>query len=328
VTISRIRSALGLAVAAAWLAAGSAAAQAQDYPKGPVRLVVTTGVGASPDVVARTVAEGLSRLWKQQVFVTNHPGAAGSIGMRVAGSAPADGYTLMHALSSSFVALPEIAKTFPYDLVRDFVSIGFISEVPMGFVVPASLGVNTLGEFIDYAKKRPGQVNVAVLSRGGMTHLVAEWIRSEAKIEFASVHYPGAPGALSDLMGGRVEAFVDGLPSLMGPIAGGKVKLIAVGSEKRLPNLPDTPTFSETLPTLKRAAGWFALMAPPGTPPAIAEKVSGDLRKVLSERDIQEKFLGMASYTRPMSPKELLAFVREEQNMWRPVIEQIGLRGK
>ena len=114
------------------------------------------------------------------MFVTNHPGAAGSIGMKVAGTSPPDGYTLLFALSSSFVALPEIAKDYPYDLVRDFVSIGFVCEQPMAVAVPPSLGVNTLGELIDYVKKRPGEINVAVLSRGGIPHLTSEWIKLAA----------------------------------------------------------------------------------------------------------------------------------------------------
>ena len=146
-------------------------APAQNFPTAPVKLIVTTGAGGAPDVIARIVAEGLSRHWGQQVFVTNHPGAAGSIGMKVAGTSPPDGYTLLFGLSSSFVALPEIAKDYPYDLVRDFVSIGFVCEQPMAIAVPASLGINTLGELIDYAKKRPGEINVAVLSRGGIPHL-------------------------------------------------------------------------------------------------------------------------------------------------------------
>ena len=137
-------------------AATATPAPAQNFPNAPVKLIVTTGAGGAPDVIARIVAEGLSRHWGQQVFVTNHPGAAGSIGMKVAGTSPPDGYTLLFGLSSSFVALPEIAKDYPYDLVRDFVSIGFVCEQPMAIAVPPSLGVNTLGELIDYAKKRPG----------------------------------------------------------------------------------------------------------------------------------------------------------------------------
>jgi tripartite-type tricarboxylate transporter receptor subunit TctC len=301
-------------------------ASAQSYPSAPVKLVVTTGAGSSPDVIARIVAEALSRHWGQQVFVTNHPGAAGSIGMKVAGTSPADGYTLLHALSSSFVALPEIASTFPYDLLRDFAAIGFVCEQPMAVAVPPELGVNTLGEFIDYVKKRPGQVNVAVLSRGGIPHLTIEWIKLAAGLDLTSINYPGTPAGLSDVMGGRVQAISDGLPSLSGSIAGGKLKLIAVGSAQRLPNFPGTPTIAETLPQIKRALGWFALMAPPGTPDPIARKVSDDLKVVLSEPALTQKFADIASYIRPMNPAELRAYIQEERKLWKPVIAQIGMK--
>src|SRR5215813_11314419 len=197
---------------------GRSAALAQTYPAAPVKLIVTTGAGGAPDVLARIVAEGLSRRWGQQVFVANHPGAAGSIGMKVAGTSPADGYTLLSALSSSVVARPEIAKDYPYDLVRDFVSIGFVCEQPMAIAVQPSLGIGTFGELIEYAKKRPGQVNVAVLSRGGIPHLTAEWIKLVADLEWTSINYPGTPAGLSDVMGGRVQVIIDGLPSLAGDL--------------------------------------------------------------------------------------------------------------
>src|SRR4029078_3743925 len=219
----------------------------------------------------------------QRAFVANQPGAAGSIGMKVAGSAPADGYTLLFALSSSFVALPEIAKDYPYDLVRDFVSIGFVCEQPMAIAVPTSLGVNTLGELIDYVKKRPGEINVAVLSRGGIPHLTSEWIKLTAGLDWTSINYPGRPPGVPDVMGGGVQVIIDGFPSLAGAVNGGQLKLLAVGAEKRLPNRPETPTIAETLPSIPRALGWFALMGPPGTPEAVAKKVSDDLRIVLSE---------------------------------------------
>ena len=299
-------------------------AAAQNYPNAPVKLIVTTGAGAAPDVIARIVAEGLSRQWNQQVFVTNHPGAAGSIGMKVAGSAPPDGYTLLFGLSSSFVALPEIAKSFPYDLVRDFVSIGFVCEQPMAIAVPPSLGVNTLGELIAYAKKHPGQVNVAVLSRGGIPHLTSEWIKMTAGLEWTSVNYPGAPAGLADVMGGRVQVMMDGLPSLAGAINGGKLKLIAVGSAKRLPDHPETPTIAETLPAISRALGWFAVMGPPGTPEPVAKKISEDLRTVLKEPAMIKRFEDIASYISPMSPAELQNYIRTEQALWKPVIEQIA----
>jgi tripartite-type tricarboxylate transporter receptor subunit TctC len=297
---------------------------AQSYPSAPVKLIVTTGAGGAPDVIARIVAEGLSRRWGQQVFVANHPGAAGSIGMKVAGTAPPDGYTLLFALSSSFVALPEIAKDYPYDLVRDFVSIGFVCEQPMAIAVPSTLGVATLGELIDYVKKRPGQVNVAVLSRGGIPHLTPEWIKLAAGLDWTSINYPGTPAGLSDVMGGRVQVIMDGLPSLAGSIGGDRLKLLAIGSAKRLPNRPDTPTIAETLPAIPRALGFFALMGPPGMPEALAKKVSDDLRAVLDEDATKKRFEDIASYINPMSPGELLAYIRGEQALWKPVIEQIS----
>jgi len=244
--------------------------------------------------------------------------------MKVAGSAPPDGYTLLFAQSSSFVALPEIAKDYPYDLVRDFVSIGFVCEQPMAVAVPSSLGVNTLGELIDYVKKRPGEVNVAVLSRGGIPHLTAEWIKLAAGLEWTSINYPGAPAGLSDVMGGRVQVIMDGLPSLAGAINGGQLKLLAVGSTKRLPNRPDTPTIAETLPAIPRAQGFFALMGPPGTPAPFAKRISDDLRAVLAEDGTRKRFEEIASYINPMSPEELLAYIRTEQALWKPVIEQIS----
>jgi len=230
----------------------------------------------------------------------------------------------LFALSSSFVALPEIAKDYPYDLVRDFVSIGFVCEQPMAIAVPATLGINSLGEFIAYVKAHPGAVNVAVLSRGGIPHLTSEWIKLAANLEMTSVNYPGTPAGLSDVMGGRVQAIIDGLPSLAGAIQGGKLKLIAVGSEKRLPDHPDVPTINETLPQIKRALGWFALMGPPAMPQPVAQKVSDDLRVVLSQPEIKQRFTTVASYINPMTPAQLLDYIHTEQALWKPVIERIS----
>jgi tripartite-type tricarboxylate transporter receptor subunit TctC len=321
--LSAMRSILAL-VGALALCATFSDARAQNFPNAPVKLIVTTGAGGAPDVIARIVAEGLSKHWNQQVFVTNHPGAAGSIGMKVAGTSPNDGYTLLFALSSSFVALPEIAKDYPYDLVRDFVSIGFVCEQPMAVAVPSSLGINTLAELIAYTKARPGQVNVAVLSRGGIPHLLSEWIKLTAGLEWTSINYPGTPAGLTDVIGGRVQVIMDGLPSLAGAISGGQLKLLAVGSAKRLPNRPDTPTIAETLPAIPRALGWFALMGPPGTPEIATKKISDDLKVVLADPAIRKRFEDIASYSNPMSPAELKSYIQTEQALWKPVIERIA----
>jgi tripartite-type tricarboxylate transporter receptor subunit TctC len=303
--------------------AGSSRADAQSYPKAPVRLIVSTGAGAAPDVIARIVAEALSRRWGQQVYVTNQPGAAGAIALKVAGSSPPDGYTLLFALSSNFVSLPEIAKDYPYDVVRDFVSIGFVCEQPVALTVSPTLGVNSLGELVAYVKSHPGQVNVAVLSRGGIPHLTSEWIKSAAHLDWTAINYPGAPAGLSDVIGGRVQVMLDALPSLSGAINGGQLKLLAVGAAKRLPDLPDTPTISETLPEIPRALGWFALMGPPGLPAELAKKISEDLREVMADATMKKRLQDIASYPAAMSPIELRDYIRAEQALWKPVIEKI-----
>jgi tripartite-type tricarboxylate transporter receptor subunit TctC len=278
-------------------------------------------------VVCRIVADQLSKLWGQQTVVLNQPGATGGIAMRTAGTSAPDGHTLLFALSSGFVALPEIQSSFPYDLARDFVPVGFVGQSPMAIAVSPSLGVITLAEFIALAKQRPGQINIAVSTRGNLPHLTVEKLRLATSTDLTAIHYPGTPQALSDVVSGRVHAAVESLPGLKGAIAGGSLKLLAVCSPERLPNFPDAPTASETLPGFA-AVGWYAVMAPPGTPEPVARQVSDDLRSILSRPDVRERLQDIGCYTRPMSPAELRAFIESEQKLWKPVIAQINLKGR
>jgi tripartite-type tricarboxylate transporter receptor subunit TctC len=309
------------------IALSAADTEAQTFPSAPVKIIMSTGAGSGPDVIGRIAADHLSRLWGQQAVVVNHPGATGGIAMRVAGNAAPDGYTLLQALGSGFFALPEVQSTFPFDLIRDFVPIGHVGEQPMVVAVAPSLGVNSLPELIALAKKRPGGINIAVLSRGGLPHLTAEWLRAASHAEMTSVHYPATPQALNDVVTGRVDAVVESLPALAGAVAGGSLKLIAIGSPQRLPDFPGVPAVAETLPGF-RSIGWFALMAPPATPEPIARKVSDDLRAALAKPDLQQRYRELGTYVRPMTPAELLSFAREEQQIWKPVIARIGVAQK
>jgi tripartite-type tricarboxylate transporter receptor subunit TctC len=299
-------------------------AKAQAYPSAPVKIVMSTGAGSGPDVIGRIAADHLSRLWGHQAIILNHPGATGAIAMRVAGNASPDGYTLLQALGSGFFALPEVQATFPFDLVRDFVPIGLVGEQPMVIAAASSVGVTSLPELIALAKKRPKGLNIAVLNRGGLPHLTAEWLRTASGTDITSVHYPAAPQALNDAIAGRVEAIVESLPALAGSVIGGSLKLLAVASSERLPDFSGVTTAAETFPGFQ-AVGWFALMAPPGTPEPIARKVSDDLRAVLARPELQQRYRDLATYARPMTPTELLAFARDEQQRWKPVIARIGI---
>ena len=301
------------------LAAGGA--NAQSFPSGPVKIVVAVGPGSSPDVILRVLAEHLTRLWGQQTIVFNQPGGAGAVAIRSVVSTVPDGHTLYMALASNFIALAELQTNFPVDVVRDFVPIGYVGEHPMVVAASTELGVNTLPELIALAKRRKGELNVAAGNRGSILHLTGEWLRKAAGIDVTLLHYPAASQAIADVLGGRVQVMIDAISSMRGAIDGGKIKPLAVAATKRLYNFPDLPAVAETIPGFE-AMGWFALMAPPGTPAPIAQKISDDLRTVLARPELQQRFKDLGTYIRPTTPAELTAFIRDQQRIWRPVIAE------
>jgi tripartite-type tricarboxylate transporter receptor subunit TctC len=299
---------------------GIGKAQAQKFPDGPVKIVTSVGPGATPDIISRLVADHLTRLWGQQVIVLNQPGGAGAVAIKAVAPAAPDGHTLYMSLASNFVALPELQKNFPVDVLRDFVPIGFVGEQPLGIGVAPSLGVSSLPDLITLLKRKPGELNIAAGNRGSILHLAAEWFRTATGTKFTLLHYSGGAKALPDILGGRVQATVDALASLGAAADGGQLKLLAVTSSKRLYNFAKTPTVAETLPGF-RALGWMALMAPPRTPAPLAEQISADLRKVLAG-DLGKRLDELGNYPRPTTPAELRDFIAEEQRIWRPVIAE------
>jgi tripartite-type tricarboxylate transporter receptor subunit TctC len=308
----------------ATFAAMSVGAGAANYPDRPVKVIVSAAAGNGPDVIGRIIADHLTRLWGQQVLITNHPGAGGAIAVRAAGKSAPDGYTLYLAIAGNFVGLSEIQTRLPFDIVGDFVPIGLVSEQPMLIGTNSALGVRSLPELIALAKKRQGEINIGVGAAGGLPHLTAAWLRKASGTDMTIVHYPGAPQAVTDLIGGRVHVTIEALSVFKGAIASGSLKPLAVAAERRLPNMPDLPTAAETLPGFV-AMGWFALMAPPGTPQTIARKVSDDLRSVLGHPELKERFVELGSYAHPTSPGELIEFIRSQQQLWGPVLAEVGL---
>jgi tripartite-type tricarboxylate transporter receptor subunit TctC len=274
-------------------------------------------------VVSRIVAEHLGKRWGQQVVIENRPGAGGAIGVRAAGTSPPDGYTLYMAVASNFIALPEIRAKLPFDLARDFVPIGFVGAHPMVIGASTALGVDTLPRLIALAKKQPGELNIGIATRGSLPHLTAEWLRFASGADFTIVHYPGAPQAITDLMGGRINVVIETLSTFAAAVAAGKLKALAVATAQRLPGAPDLPTVAETFPGFL-AMGWFALIAPPGTPEPIARKVSDDLRAVLALQEVKQRLAELGSHIEPMAPGELLRFIRGQQAAWQPVLAEIA----
>jgi tripartite-type tricarboxylate transporter receptor subunit TctC len=319
-------------IAGLWLltlpAASAAQAQAGNYPSRPVTIISDAAAGATPDVDARFVAEGLGKIWGPQVVVINHPGANGSIAARSASEAAPDGYTLFMPALSTFVALLTVAPNLPLKLPRDFLPIGFTAENPMFVAVNPALGVTTLPQLIALAKKEPGTVSIAVTGIGRLTHLTGELLQTRADIKLLAVPYAGGPApALGDVATGRVSMIIEGYSGIAGAVNAGSVKLIAVASPERLPQFPDLPTVAETIPGFA-ATGWQVLVAPVGTPEPIIRKVSDDLRKVVTDPDFKARLGRIGSYSRAMSAPEALAFVQKEQQTWLPVLEKIAAATK
>ena len=304
---------------------GSGVAHAQDgkYPTKPVTIISDAAAGSAPDVAVRLVADGLTKLWNEQVIVLNRPGANGSIAARAASEAVADGYTLFMPSLSTFVALPTVAPNLPVKLPRDFLPIGFAADQPMFITVSPSVDAKALPQFIELAKKEPGKYSVAVSGVGRLTHLTSELLQSRAGIELVSVPYTkGMANAIADAASGRVSLIIENFSAVIGGVRGGQIKLLAVASAQRLPDFPDVPTVAETFPGFI-ASGWQVLLAPLGTPAPIIAKVSADLRQVVTDPEFAKKMAPLGAYPRAMTPEEAQAFVAKQQETWLPIVQKI-----
>jgi tripartite-type tricarboxylate transporter receptor subunit TctC len=306
---------------------GALAAHAADYPAKPVRVIAQGAAGSGPDVIVRIVTEQLGRAWGQPVLIVNQAGAGGIVAGRAAAAAEPDGYTLYAPTITTFVILPEMHDTLPFDLERDFAPVGLVAETPMMIAVAPALGVKSLPELIAAAKARPDAIFYAANNRGSLPHLTGELFRSRTGAPVSFVPYPGATAGLQDLAGGRVSMIVESVGALRGAAQAGTVKPLAVASAQRLPSLPDLPAVAETIPGFV-AMGWVALLVPAGTPPAIVRKVNEDLGAAVVQPEARRKLEELGAYPRPLSPAETAAFVRAEQQAWRPRVREVGLKSQ
>ena len=314
----------GLFSAAVLVSCLCTSVEAAEFPDRPVRIITQGAAGSGPDVIARLVAEELARLWHQQVLILNHPGGGGVVAARAAATAEPNGYTLYIPTITSFVIMPELQRSLPFDIVTDFTQIGFVAETPMMFGVSPTLGVDSLQAFITLSKQRPAQLFYAANNRGSLPHLTGELLRKQTGADVTFVPYPGAAAGLQDLIGGRVAMIVESVGALSGSVKGGSVKALAVAAARRLPTLPDLPTVAETVPGFE-ALGWFVLSGPAKLPPQLVQRINHDLNQALTQPTLKEKLLGLGAFARPMTPADTVAFIRKEEQVWRPLVREIGL---
>jgi tripartite-type tricarboxylate transporter receptor subunit TctC len=295
-------------------------AQAPGVPARPVKIVTQQGPGGATIGAMRLIADRLGKRWGQPVLLMTEPGAGGAIAAKTVAEAAPDGRTLFMALASAFVVLPKTHKNLPFD-VDQFTPVGFVGEVPMGIAVSSELRVDSLQALIALSKQTSGGLNVAAAFRGSLPDLTTELFRVRSGAAITAIHYPSSAQAMTDIVSGRVPVLIDGLG---GPLSSGQVKLLAVASPQRVRSHPHVPAIAETLPGFA-ASGWFVLVAPPHTPAALARRINGDLRAVLAEPDVAQKFADLSTTTRDYAPGQVANFIRAEQRLWTPVVEQLKL---
>jgi tripartite-type tricarboxylate transporter receptor subunit TctC len=302
-----------------------AGAKAQPYPSKPIRLVVPVPPGGSNDVLSRITAQAMSPGLGQQVVIDNRAGAAGMIGAdNVAKSAP-DGYSLLN-IQASFVANPALRTRMPYDTLNDFAFVGMMARAPLLAVVHPSLPVKNIKELVALAKSHPGQINYGTPGIGSYTQLATELFRRMAGINIVHVPYKGIAPALTDLMGGQLQLAMTSPPSVMSQVQAGRLKALAVGSEKRSVFLPNIPTIAESGYADYRADYWWGIAAPAKTPVEIVNRLAAELNKALQSAEIKQRYAAEGAEPTAMTREQLRQFIAADIPRWRQVALDANIR--
>jgi tripartite-type tricarboxylate transporter receptor subunit TctC len=313
-----------LRVAAALLLLVAPAFAQAPYPNKQVRIVVPFPAGGSADILCRLVGEKLSAAWGQTVIIDNRAGAGGNVGAEIVYRAEPDGYTLLCSPPGPLSINHNLYKTLPYDWTK-FVPIGVLALVPNVITARADLPANSLQEFIAWAKANPGKATYASQGNGSTSHLSASNLATLAGIELVHVPYKGEGPALVDISAGRVDIFIGNISASLRFEKQKQVKFLGLASRTRSPVAPDVPTTAELgLPDLV-ASAWFALVAPPGTPDAIARKVSADMAAALKLPEMRARFLELGAEPQGGTPAETAAFIKGEEARWRGVIKSANV---
>jgi tripartite-type tricarboxylate transporter receptor subunit TctC len=304
----------------------AAAAGAETFPSRPVKLVVTFAAGGAADLFARVFANTMGADLGQQVFIEVHAGAGGMTGVDFTAKSPPDGYTLCFNGASAISAIPFMVAKMPYDWQKDLALITTVLRVPEAIVVPSSLGIDTLPAFIAYARERPGKVNFGSAGAGTITHLGAELLKEEAKIDIVHVPYRGVAPAVTDLLGGQVQMLVADVPFLLPQIKAGSLKALAITSATRTPVLPDVPTTAELGYPRVNSDNWYGLIAPAGVPADVLARLHRAAIAALNSEDLKKQYDTFNATPAPSTPQQYAAYVLAEQAKWGPVVLKTGVK--
>jgi tripartite-type tricarboxylate transporter receptor subunit TctC len=312
-------------VAAALLVPASGAAVAQaDYPNRTIKIIVPAPPGPMLDVLPRIVGDKLSARWHQPVVIENRPGFAQNLGAETVWKAEPDGYTLVFTPPGPLVLSQHIYAKLNFD-PGTFTPVGVMVTVPPTFIASAKLPVTSFQEFVAYAKANPNKITYGSPGAGSTPQLAVENLQNAAGIRLVHVPYQGLAPALRDLLAGHIDVMIDNLGNILPHLKDGQLKLLAVTTSSRLPEVPDTPAVSEFLPGYVHQ-DWFAFAAPPKTPPEIAAKVSREIADVMKLPDVRKRIEGFV--VRPVggTPEEMGALMKSDSERWRRVVAASGIK--
>ena len=306
--------------------AALATAQAQGYPNKPVRLIVPYPAGGTTDIIARVATQQLSERLKQPFVVENKGGANGAIGSAEVARAPADGYTLLMGTASTHGINSAVYKSLPYDAVKDFAPVTIVASTPNIIAVHPSVPAKNLQELLALAKAQPGKLNYGSTSLGGSPHMSAELLKMMAHVDMLHVPYKGAAPMLTDLMGGQVQVGFDNLPSTINFVRSGKVRAIAVTTAQRWPGAPEIPTVAESGVPGYEVSGWFGLLAPAGTPPAVLKTIQQAIAEAVKQPEVNKQMLDLGALPVANTPEAFAALVQADVAKWREVVKSTGVK--
>ena len=301
-------------------------AAAQDFPKGPVKIIIPFPPGGPTDTVGRLISLKLQEIWGQPVIIDYKPGAGTVIGIDYVAKSQPDGYTF-GMVNSSFAVNPILRKTMPYTTAKDLAGVTQLANLQLAIVARPDAPFNTLPELIAYAKKNPGKLTYGTPGAGGTTHLGAELLKREASFDMLHSPFKGSAPAHTELLGGRIDLVMDPLLSVLPYIKAGRMKMIATMGEKRVAGYAQYPTVAEVLPGFQVNA-MLGFVAPSGTPRPIIEKIQADTAKVLAMPDIKKRIEELGMEIVASRPEQFDAYIQSETKKWARVIAEARIEAE
>ena len=296
---------------------------ASDYPSKPVRIVVGFSAGGTTDVVARIMAKELTESLGQSFLVENRPGGGSNIATEAVKAAAPDGYTLLFVAVTSAIN-QTLYPNVKFDLNRDFEAVALGAKVPNVLVVNPKVPANNVQELIAYAKANPDKVSYASSGSGTSIHMAGELFKLRTGLKTQHIPYKGSAPALTDLMAGQVQFMFDNMPSSWPHVMSGKLKALAVTTNKRSPTAPDLPTMEESGIKPFDVSSWFGLIAPAGTPPEVVQKLNAAMNKAFDKPEVKEAYAKLGAVSEKNTPEQFGAFIKSEVASWAPVVKSSG----